>query len=130
MSHSREDLIKWYFSEGYQYRVIVCFLYFVHGIRISLHQLKRELRKMNLRRRVQPSANHISRVETLVLVGNLPFCLLKVLDLYILSQNELQTSGSLLGYRMMWKRLQLKHKIAVSRWVHCLVISGNFESFS
>jgi len=28
----RDDLIKMYFFEGYEYRVIVCFLYFKHGI--------------------------------------------------------------------------------------------------
>ena len=57
---SRADIIEWYFYEGYQYRTIVCFLYFVHGITLSLRQLKRELRKMNLHRRVQPSANNIN----------------------------------------------------------------------
>ena len=38
-SLSRDDLIKEYFFEGYEYRVIICFLYFVHGVSISLRQL-------------------------------------------------------------------------------------------
>jgi hypothetical protein len=65
---SREDLIKQYFYEGYQYRAIVCFLYFVHGIRISHRQLKRVLNKLNLHRRVRPTANSIRRVVSLVQV--------------------------------------------------------------
>ena len=43
---SREDLIKQYFFEGYEYCVIICFLYFVHGIRLSVRQLKMVLRCM------------------------------------------------------------------------------------
>ena len=115
--NSRDNLIKWYFFEGYQYRAIVCFLFFVHGVRISLRQ--RELQKLNLRRRVQPSANSISRVVSFVLVATgfiLCFSLTYWSDMYI-PQDELQTSGSLLGYRMMWKRLQLKHKIHI--WLFC-----------
>ena len=37
-SLSRDDLIKEYFFEGYEYRVIICFLYFVHGVSISLQE--------------------------------------------------------------------------------------------
>ena len=74
-SADRDDLIKFYFSEGYPYPLIVCFLYFVNGINISLQQLKRELRKMNLRRRVQPSRNHMNRIESLVMV-RIPFYML------------------------------------------------------
>ena len=65
---SRDDLIKWYFFEGYEYGLIVCFLYFVHGISLSVRQLKKILREMHLRRRVRLSADYRRRVRRLVLV--------------------------------------------------------------
>ena len=64
----RDDLIKWYFFEGYEYRVMVCFLYFVHGICLSVRQLKRILRGMHLRRRIRPSAGLRRTVSGLVQV--------------------------------------------------------------
>ena len=78
---SRGDLIKQYFFEGYQYSVIICFLYFVHGIRLSVRQLKRVLRCMNLRRRVHPSSHYHRTVRSLIQVSNpWPFvCLLLLL---------------------------------------------------
>ena len=39
----RDDLIKLYFYEGYNYCLIICFLFFVHGISLSLRQLKKIL---------------------------------------------------------------------------------------
>ena len=36
----RGSLIVYYFSLGYKYRLIVYFLFFIHGIRLSLRQLK------------------------------------------------------------------------------------------
>ena len=67
---SREDLIKMYFFEGYEYRVIACFLYFKHGITLSVRQLKRLLRGMRLRRRVRPGADYCRVIASLLLVGN------------------------------------------------------------
>jgi len=32
----RDQLITLYFWEGFQYKAIICFLYFVHGIALSL----------------------------------------------------------------------------------------------
>ena len=49
-----DELIGWYFSLGYTYQVIICFLYYVHGICLSLRQLKRILKRLNLRRRRYP----------------------------------------------------------------------------
>ena len=66
-SLSRDDLIKEYFFEGYEYRVIICFLYFVHGVSISLHQLKRALRAMNLHRRVRVN-HHVVAIISLLRV--------------------------------------------------------------
>ena len=78
---SRGDLITQYFFEGYEYCVIICFLYFVHGIRLSVRQLKRVLRCMNLRRRVHPSSHYHRTVRSLIQVSNpWPFvCLLLLL---------------------------------------------------
>ena len=78
---SRGDLIKQYFFEGYEYCVIICFLYFVHGIRLSVRQLKRVLRCMNLGRRVHPSSHYHRTVRSLIQVSNpWPFvCLLLLL---------------------------------------------------
>ena len=49
---SREQLIKLYFLEGYKYRMIILvFLGLVHGIVLSLRQLKRIIRKLRLRKK-------------------------------------------------------------------------------
>ena len=53
----RDDLIKLNFYEGYNYRLIICFLFFVHGISLSLRHLKRILQGMNLRRRMYPTSH-------------------------------------------------------------------------
>ena len=67
---SRDELIKEYFLEGYEYRLIICFLYFVHGLTLSLRQLKRVLRAMDLHRRVRPRFNHVM-VRTLIRVSKI-----------------------------------------------------------
>ena len=51
----RDQLITLYFWEGFQYKAIICFLYFVHGIALSLRQLKRILKRLHLRRRPRAS---------------------------------------------------------------------------
>ena len=48
---TRDALVEHYFHLGYDYRLILCFLHFLHGISISLRQLKRILRRLGLRRR-------------------------------------------------------------------------------
>ena len=58
MSSSRDELIVWYFSLNYSYSLILCFLQFVHGISLSLRQLKRHLKRLNLRRR-HPVNRHL-----------------------------------------------------------------------
>ena len=50
-SPDRDDLIAWYFDLGYEYKLIVCFLWFIHGVRISLRHLSRIIRQLGLRRR-------------------------------------------------------------------------------
>ena len=81
---SREDLIKQYFFEGYEYCVIICFLYFVHGIRLSVRQLKMVLRCMNLRRRVHPSSHYHRTIRRLIQVSNpWPFVYLLLLSYWV-----------------------------------------------
>ena len=65
----REQLIHYYFLEGYTYRLILCFLLLVHGIPLSLRQLKRVLCKLGLKRRVpRYNVRHL-QVEELIRVG-------------------------------------------------------------
>ena len=69
ISDNREDLIEVYFSCGYPYRLIVCFLHFVHGITLSLRQLKRILRRLNLRRRRTIDRSLIAQAVILINVN-------------------------------------------------------------
>jgi hypothetical protein len=67
----RDELIRYYFSLGYEYRLIVCFLHFKHGIGISLRQLKRVLRRLGLKRRVRVTRALLSDAIQLIQVSNL-----------------------------------------------------------
>ena len=69
VSDNREDLVEVYFSCGYPYRSIVCFLYFVHGITVSLRQLKQILRRLNLRRRHTIDRSLIAQAISLIRVN-------------------------------------------------------------
>ena len=71
----RDDLIRQYFFEGYDYHLIICFLFFIHGITLSLRQLKRILRRMNLSRRMLPSSRRtVSLLIQVAKYGNLFLC--------------------------------------------------------
>ena len=65
----REELVHDYFRDGYEYKVILCFLYFVHGICLSLRQLKRILKQLGLRRRGLRSAATDQEITELIKVG-------------------------------------------------------------
>lgn len=91
---SRENLILEYFNLGLSYSEIISFLVLQHGIRICLRQLKRVLRQYGLQRRNQHSP--------------LP----DVIDAVV---NELQGSGSLLGYRAMHQRLRVDYGLLIDR---------------
>ena len=45
--------LKYYFNEGYEYEVILCFLLKYHGIEMSLRTLKERFKSLGLRRRTQ-----------------------------------------------------------------------------
>ena len=109
----RNSLIKAYFLEGYEYRLIACFLYFVDGISISVRQIKRVLRAMNLRRNMRRSANLMRTIRHLVVVH---VNYTADMESLFVVQDELRTSGSLLGYRMLCKRLKVKHRMHISRY--------------
>ena len=68
LSLSRNELIKLYFYEGYEYSLIVCFLHFVHGINISIRQLKCVLKSCHLRRKLPPTTDQNMTVTSLVMV--------------------------------------------------------------
>ena len=90
----RDQLIESYFDLGFQQHEIVAFLTLLHGIRISLRQLKRIFQRRGLRRR----GNHAD----LGLV-------IRAID------QEIRGSGSCIGYRAMWQRLRNDHGLVVSR---------------
>ena len=48
---SRDEIIALYFLYGYKYKLIRCFLYGLHGVLLSLRQVKRVLRRLGLKRR-------------------------------------------------------------------------------
>lgn len=90
----RDEIIERYFLLGFNYVEILAFLALCHGIFLSLRQLKRILRQRSLRRRGQPSNgwNVIAAVE-----------------------NELNGSGSSIGYRLMHQRLRIDYGLQVDR---------------
>lgn len=90
----RDQLIESYFNLGFTQNEIVAFLAVSHGIMISSRQLKRILRRRGLRRR----GNHVD------------------LGLVISTiEQEMEGSGSCIGYRAMWQRLRTEHGMTVSR---------------
>ena len=82
---NRERLIEHYFNLGLSYAEILCFLVAVHGIHISLRQLKRILKQLGLRRR--GNLDSINKVITNV-------------------ESELPGSGRSAGYRAIQRFLR------------------------
>ena len=62
------DLITYYFNAGHQYKKIVYFLCIVHGLVISVRQLKRILKGLGLRRRTPKTAANLRLVSRLIRV--------------------------------------------------------------
>ena len=89
-----EEAIRHYFSMNYNYATILNFLERHHGIRISKRTLLNCLKEYGLCRRGRTIDEQIVRE-------------------YII--RELDGSGSLLGYRSMWRRLHSKYRINVPR---------------
>ena len=68
-SRRRNQLILQYFLDGYTYSMILVLLGLLHGISLSMSQLKRILRRMKLRRQTNMSHAHLQRVEALIRVS-------------------------------------------------------------
>jgi len=93
-NYDRDQLVEQYFNLGLNYSEILAFLCVIHGIQLSLRQLKRLLFKKRLTRR-----KHHSEPDEVVNAV----------------EKELSGSGKLLGYRLMHQRLRLDYGLVVSR---------------
>lgn len=90
---TREQLIEHYFQAGYTAVEIMGFLLLRHNIVISLRHLRRILRRLGLRRRVQSPLEDVVEVV----------------------QNILCESGRLLGYRFVWRVVTTRYHLNVSQ---------------
>ena len=91
---SRNDAIEKYFTLGFTASEILSFLLNVHGIRLSLRQLRRILKNQGCIRREQ--STDMSIIVRAV-------------------EHELRGSGSIIGYRSMHQRLTTDHQLIVTR---------------
>ena len=91
-----EEAIRYYFGKNYKYKTILALLEKYNNISISKRTLLNKLREYGLRRRGNVvDCNHVKD------------CI----------QRELDGSGQMLGYRLMWRRLQSKYNVHVPRLV-------------
>lgn len=84
-----EHLVRAYFEHEYSNLDIVLCLASSHGVYISIRTVKRILKRLGLRRRV-PCTEDI------------------VKEAYEEIESQLRSSGRMIGYKTMWKRLQHK----------------------
>lgn len=92
--HAVFELIKQYFQDGHTYSVILDMLKTLHGIKISLRNLKYKLKIGGLYRRKNYSPlNEVRRAI----------------------RSELRGPGQLFGYRTMWHTLRFKYRLSVKR---------------
>ena len=87
----RDDIIDHFFHLGLGYSVILMCLFLLHGICLSIRQLKRILRCRGLGRR----ANRTDPRQVCETI-----------------EEELRGSGSTIGYRQMTQRLVVDHGLA------------------
>ena len=93
MAATRDELIEEYFNMGFTNQEIINCLLLNNGISISPRHLKRILAKRNLRRRRSSPFNEI--IDAI--------------------QQELDGSGSIVGYRSMWQRLVVGYRLSVTK---------------
>ncbi|CAB4014460.1 Hypothetical predicted protein [Paramuricea clavata] len=98
---SRDEIIEKYFHLGLSNAEILGFIVNFHGIRLSLRQLKRILRRRKCKRR-----NDQDNLE----------------DVVCAIENELKGSGSVIGYRSMHQRLTNEYELVVTRKTVRLVL--------
>ena len=92
--NDRNSLITDYFNLGLSYHEIAAFLASFHDVILSVRQVKRILRRLGLRRRLNQSD-----------VG----------DVLHAVMHELNGSGSIVGYRAMHQRIRNNHGLVVTR---------------
>lgn len=93
MDLDKEAIIEHYFAYGYTYKEITLCLSVIHGLKTSVRQLKRILKRLNLSRRI--NKDDIDTVVGFV-------------------AREITESGASLGYRAVYKRLQT-HGVTTDR---------------
>ena len=91
---ARNEAIVNYFRLGFTAPEILAFLVTLHGVQLSLRQLRRILRSHGCRRRVNPT--DINEVAQVI-------------------EEQLKGSGRILGYRAMHQRLINDHNLVVVR---------------
>ena len=87
-----EELVRYYFSRNYDHRTILSFLEIFHGVNISKRKLQDLLKSYRLSRRGSQHQVDDQLLRQLIL-------------------QELDGPGRLLGYRALWRKLQLKYSI-------------------
>ena len=87
-----EELVRYYFSRNYDYRTIISFLEKFHGVKISKRKLQDHLKSYHLSRKGFQHQVDDQLLTQLIL-------------------QELDGPGRLLGYRALWRKLQLKYSI-------------------
>lgn len=92
---SREQLIERHFNEGYKHGEIIDILSSRHSISLSIRHLKRILQSAGLKRRNIPESPLEEIVAAVV--------------------EEIECSGSCLGYKTLWRRLRSTYNLAVKR---------------
>ena len=90
----RSCLIERNFNLGLNSSEILSFLLLVHGVRLSIRQIKRVLFSMGLCRRKNHSDPHVVIAAI---------------------EKELEGSGSLIGYRQVHQRLRVDYGLVVCR---------------
>lgn len=103
------DVIRDYFVKGFSYSEIIGLLKHVHGIEISLSTLKRRLRQHGLKRRAV-EGNRNSNQEIVQAI-----------------QQEMNGSGSILGYRRMQAAMMSRSIICRHEDVRLIIKSLNPE---
>lgn len=84
---SRDELISSYFNLGYNYKDILLCLAASHGFHMSIRTLKRVLRRLRLKRREPCTEDNVMAATEFI-------------------DKQLTESGQMVGYKVMWKRLQ------------------------
>jgi hypothetical protein len=91
-----DEILTRYFHSWSPYRLIVARLRVVHGLRRSLRWLKQQFKRLELYRRSNPFLTPVAIVRNSI-------------------QHYISGSGSLSGYRTVWKVLRDHYKLNVKR---------------